>query len=633
MERKFLMEHESKDLLEKYGIRTAKCIFSRNLNEAITAAKNLGFPLVMKVASRKIVHKSEVGGVRFVYNEKDLVKNFEELMKIRGAEGVNVQQMFERGFELFVGVAEDQQFGSFLAVGLGGVFFSAIKDYSIRLLPVSRKDLEEMFRELSSREILMKLDTEAVINLLLKLNEFVEKENVIEMDLNPVFVYKKGYVVVDARIVVGKKKDFSREIRKVILDPESVAVVGASNNPRKVGYAVVQSLRSNKNLKIYPVNPNLKEIDGIPTYKIEDLSVDLAVICLPAEKVVETVEKLVGRAKEALIVSAGFKEAEVEEGKIREERLRELSRNIRIIGPNVFGFVNVIKKINASFTPTFSNLKAGRIALVSQSGGICHYILHKFDVGFSYIVHLGNRCDVDFPDVFDFLEKDQNTKVVAVYVEGVDNGRAFFDGIRKLRNSGKYVVVLKAGKSSVADVASLSHTGSLAGDYRIFASSMKQAGAVLVEDPVELIDSAVLLEKYGEIKSVAIVAIQAGLGIVAADIIESRGGKLAKLSEKTLKEIKNILPPITFRENPIDVSASGLDSEKLRKIFETLWSDENVGVVLFCYAEAPPVWIISEDVFKKEIVVWIPEKRLKDVVVFDSIERAAKALAAITKCF
>ncbi|MEM3927616.1 MAG: acetate--CoA ligase family protein, partial [Archaeoglobaceae archaeon] len=432
------MEHEAKALLESYGIRTAKCVFVKNEKELLQALKVVGFPAVLKVASRRISHKSEVGGVRFVNSEKEAVENFKELISIRFAEGVNVQPMLEKGLEIFIGVAEDPQFGSFLALGLGGFYVEALKDYSIRLIPVNKNDVEEMLNELRSKDIFSyrgkKFDKEAIIELAVKVSEIVEKENILEMDLNPVFVYEKGYAVADARIVIGKRRDFETKIREVSFNAKKIAVVGASSNPLKVGYAVLQSLKTSK-AEIYPVNPNLSEIDGLKVLNsIEDLpEVDLAIIALPAEKVVEAVEKLIGKAKEALIISAGFKEAEIEEGKEKEKRLRELSKRIRIMGPNVFGFVNVLENLNASFTPEFSKLKPGKIALVSQSGGICHYVLHKFsDVGFSYVIHLGNRCDVDFPDVLEFLAKDENTKVVAIYVEGLENGRAFFDALKKL---------------------------------------------------------------------------------------------------------------------------------------------------------------------------------------------------------
>ncbi len=645
----FLMEHEAKALLEKYGIKTARCVFVRSEEELLQALKEIGFPAVLKIASRRISHKSEVGGVRFVYSEEEAIKNFRELTSIRFVEGVNVQPMLERGLELFLGVAEDPQFGIFLALGLGGVYFEALKDYSVRLIPVNKEDVEEMIKELRSRDAFShrkNLDREAIVELALKISKIAEKESILEMDLNPVFVYEKGCVVADARIVIGKRKIFKGKIKEPIFNPKKIAIVGASNNPLKVGYAVLQSLKASK-AEIYPVNPNLSEIDGIKVLNsLEELpEVDLAIIALPAEKVVENVEKLIGKAKEALIISAGFKESETEEGKERERRLRELSERIRIIGPNVFGFVNVLENLNASFTPEFSNLKPGKIALVSQSGGICHYVLHRFkEVGFSYIIHLGNRCDIDFPETLEFLAKDENTKVVAIYVEGIENGRAFFDSLKKISDSGKIPVVLKAGKSEIADKASLSHTGSLAGDYKIFTSAVKQAKGIVVESPTELIDVATIAERFGRIRSVAVATIQAGLGIVFADILESNGGKLSKLSEKTLEELRKILPPITHRDNPVDVSFTGLDALKLKKILELLREDENVSAVVFCYAVAPPSWVIPDEImkelFRDEIVVYVTnpedfEKKKSELscILFDSIERCALAIARLSHGF
>lgn len=646
----FLMEHESKDLLERYGIKTAKCVFVRKEDELIRALEAIGFPAVLKVASRKIPHKSEIGGVRFVNSEKEAIDAFRELISIEFAEGVNVQPMLEKGLEFFIGTSEDPQFGSFLALGLGGFYVEALKDYSVRLIPVERRDVEEMIEELRSKEIFSyrgkKFDREAIVDLALKVSEIVERESVVEMDLNPVFIYEKGYAVADARIVIGERRNFESKIRELSFSPKRIAVIGASNNPLKVGYAVLQSLKKSK-AEIYPVNPNLSEIDGIKVFKsVEDLpEVDLAIVALPAEKVVETVEKLIGKAKEALIISVGFREAEVEEGKERERRLKELSERIRIIGPNVFGFVNVLEGINASFTPEFSKLKPGKIALVSQSGGICHYALHRFsEVGFSYVIHLGNRCDVDFADVLNFLARDENTRVVAIYVEGLENGRAFFEALKKLNESGKIAVVLKAGRSEVADRASMSHTGSLAGDYRVFTSAVKQAKGIPVESPTELIDVAVLAEKLGRIRSVAVVTIQAGLGIVFADLLESNGGRLSKLSEETVEELRRILPPITHRDNPIDVSFSGLDVSKLRRILEVLRRDRNVDAVVFCYAVAPPSWVIPEEVmktlFRDEIVVYVTnaedfekKKKTLNCVLFDSIERCALALARLSHGF
>jgi len=657
-----LLEHESKALLEKYGIKTATCIFCETEEEAVRAARKLSFPVVMKVAGRGIVHKSDVGGVILnIRSEEEVRKAFRNLMSIPKAEGVNVQPQLERGIEVIAGVAENEQFGSVVMFGLGGIFVEVLRDVSFRLLPLTRRDAEEMVREVKGYRLLegyrgMKGDVGAVVDLLLKLNEIVERESIVEMDLNPVFVYEKGFAVADARIVVGERKRFDMEVGDIsfFFNAESVAVVGASATPTKVGNSVLRSLMSNRNLRIYPINPKADEILGLKAYRsIETLPEvpDIAIITVPAEHVLDAVkEAAVAGVKGVVIISSGFKEAEIEEGSLREKKLREIAKKygIRIIGPNTFGIVSVVSGINASFTPMFSEVKRGKIALVSQSGGICHYIMHNFrDLGFSYILHLGNRCDVDFPEVLRFLAKDENTDVVALYIEGTENGRGIFEELKELCRR-KKVVLMKSGRSSVADKASLSHTGSMAGDYRVFVSAMKQAGAVVVETPTELIDSAMAMTRIEAKGGVAILTIQAGLGIVAADIIETSGGRLARFGEETVKKLKSLLPPITLRENPVDLSFSGLNLHLFAEVIDAVCSDDDTGIVIFLYAVAPPSWVLPSEVIrqimsritKPSILVYssTPENyaEIKNVMkntstlIFDSVERAAKVAAILS---
>jgi acyl-CoA synthetase (NDP forming) len=302
---------------------------------------------------------------------------------------------------------------------------------------------------------------------------------------------------------------------------------------------------------------------------------------------------------------------------------------------------------NYSFTPFFGGARRGKVALVSQSGGICHYLLHNSDIGFSRIIHLGNRCDVDFHDVMNFLSKDPETEVVAIYVEGLENGRAFYEELKKLVRV-KRVVVMKAGRSRVADKASLSHTGSLAGDFEVFRAAVKQAGAVFVETPTELVDVAKILERFPKISGgIAIVTIQAGLGIVASDLIEENGGRLAEFEDRTKEELKRLLPPLTMRENPIDLSFTALDFSKFRKVLELLEDDKTVGIIVFLYAVAPPSWVIPANTLKdalnglsKPVIIGYfstPEdfesvsKELKDAsIVFSSLERLLTAVARIS---
>jgi len=246
-----------------------------------------------------------------------------------------------------------------------------------------------------------------------------------------------------------------------------------------------------------------------------------------------------------------------------------------------------------------------------------------------------------------FLSKDPETEVVAIYVEGLENGRAFYEELKKLVRV-KRVIVMKAGRSRVADKASLSHTGSLAGDFEVFRAAVKQAGAIFVETPIELVDVAKILERFPEISGgIAIVTIQAGLGIVASDLIEEKGGRLAELEDRTREELKRLLPPLTMRENPIDLSFTALDFSKFRKVLELLEDDKTVGIIVFLYAVAPPSWVIPANTLKdalnglsKPVIIGYfstPEdfesvsKELKDAsIVFSSLERLLTAVARIS---
>jgi len=445
---------------------------------------------------------------------------------------------------------------------------------------------------------------------------------------------------------------------KEVLNPKSVAVVGASNNPVKVGNSVLKSLTNNPYLKVYPVNPKIREVDGLkayPSISAIPSRVDLTVIAVPRDKVISTVKESVNKGtKGIVIISSGFREADDQEGSLLQGELTKIcmETGVRIFGPNIFGFVNVVSNVNASFTPMFSRLKKGHVAVVSQSGGICHYLMHNYvdDLGFSYIIHVGNRCDVDFPEVLSFLKDDSHTRVITLYIEGVDDARELYHAISETAKT-KPVIALKAGRSTIADKASKSHTGSLSGNYQLYRCAMKQAGAVVVDSPIELLDLAKALTLFRKVKmgGVAIIAIQAGLGFMALDIIEETGGMVAKFKPETLRVLHELLPPITMRDNPIDIAFSGLNIDVMENVLETVAKDESVGLILFAYAAAPPTWTIPpeaiSDIFGKveKPVMAVYSSTIEDfgkfkaemehvgIPTYSSLERAAKIAAMISK--
>ena len=593
-----LMEHESKELLEKYGIKTAQCVFVQDEDEAVKAAKSIGFPVVMKVASRGILHKSDVGGVILnVSNEDDVKKAFNKLMSIDGAEGVNVQPMLEKGIEVIVGVSFDEQFGSVLMFGLGGIFVEVLKDVSLRLIPLTKQDAEEMIKETKGYMLLkgyrgLKGDVNALIELILKVSEVVENESILEMDLNPVFVYEKGYVVADARIVVGSKKSFKDKIGNIdfFFNPKSVAIIGASRNPRSPGHTIVENLLNKYQGKIYPINPNAEKILGLKCYpSLKDVKddIDVAIIAVPSKNVVEIVNECAEKnVKGIIVISGGFAEG-WEYGSELEREIVKIakSKGIRIIGPNTMGVLNPENGFTSFFSPvTRMNLKVkcGNIGVVSQSGAFANFLLFSFHhIGFSKIISIGNKCDVNEVESLNYLLNDEKTDVIAAYLEGFTNGRAFYELTKK---SSKPIVVLKSGRTKAGKKSALTHTASISTSDEVFKAACKQAKIVKVKDYDELVDvvKALSLLPLPKGDRVAVIQPSGAECVMSADAVEENGMKLAEYSQKTLEKLVEFSPEWHTINNPLDlypiIEKSG--DKVFFEILEIVANDKNVDAVV-----------------------------------------------------
>jgi acyl-CoA synthetase (NDP forming) len=379
-----------------------------------------------------------------------------------------------------------------------------------------------------------------------------------------------------------------------IFSPRAVAVIGASDNPRKLGYYCLASL-VNGGFKgeIYPVNPGLRYVMGLKSYpSITSIPVDidLALVVVPQSIVPRVLEECVSKnVKGVVVITAGFREAELKDGAYLQEVIKSIAdkAGVKIIGPNTFGIVNLDVGLNASFTPELSKIKKGNVSLIGQSGGVCHLIAYMstiYGLGFSKIVGLGNRCNVDFADIIDYLRDDANTRVIAIHVEGVDDARRLMEAAREASRI-KPIVAYKTGKSSIADKASKTHTGSLAGNYQLYEAAFRQVGVLAVRDVEDFFDAmkALSICPIPRGSNVAIITGQAGLGIIAADACYDYGLNLAKLSEETYSTILKLLPPLSIRENPIDMGPSWSDVEKCRSIVESVISDESIHALTLCF--------------------------------------------------
>ena len=378
-----------------------------------------------------------------------------------------------------------------------------------------------------------------------------------------------------------------------IFGPRSVAVIGASDNPGKLGFHVMKSLTQGKYPgKIYPVNPGKGEIFGIKTFgsllHVPE-PVDLSVIVLPAMQVPETIRACETKGVAGIVlITAGFKEIEDEKGEALQKEITDLAdqSGIPIIGPNTFGIVNLHLPMNASFTPEFSFVKKGKTSLISQSGGMSHlmaFLSMEYRIGLSKIVGLGNRCNVDFADMVDYLVSDPETEVIAMYLEGIDHPRRLMEAAKRARGR-KPVLAYKVGRSRVSDRASQFHTGSLAGRHEIYEGAFRQAGVLTVESSEELLDTAKALAlcplPLG--RCVAVLSGQAGPGMAACDIVEAGGLTLGAFTGKTRRRIEELLPPLAIRSNPVDMGPAWYDSEATKGILDAVLEDEGIDAVILC---------------------------------------------------
>ena len=380
---------------------------------------------------------------------------------------------------------------------------------------------------------------------------------------------------------------------EAIFNPRSVAVIGASDNPGKLGSHVMRSLIEGRFPgTIYPVNPGRNEILGIKAYpslfEVPD-TIDLSIVVLPAEQVPKIIKECQKKnVKGIVLITAGFKEIEDKRGESLQREIVELAyqSGIKIIGPNTFGIVNLHLPLNASFTPEFSLVEKGGISFVSQSGGMSHlmaFLSLQSRVGLSKIVGLGNRCNVDFAEMVEFLTTDSQTSVIAMYIEGVDQPKRLMEVARK-NNRVKPMLAYKVGRSFTSDKASQFHTGSLAGKHEIYEGALKQAGILMVESSEDLLDAAKALALCPLPKGnrVAVLSGQAGPGMAACDICETEGLVIHPFSAETQKRVEALLPPLAIRTNPVDMGPAWYDSGAIKGIVQTVLQDENIDAIILC---------------------------------------------------
>ncbi len=365
-----------------------------------------------------------------------------------------------------------------------------------------------------------------------------------------------------------------------IFKPKSIALIGANKRKGSVGRGIAENLQKGS-ARLFYVNPNAGEIFKNKAYKkITDIdeNIDLAVIAIPQKFVLQAVKECVQKkVKGIIIISSGFSETGKEGEKIQNEIVEITKKaNISLVGPNTLGIIRPTVNFNASFAP--GNPPKGGVAFIAQSGGLIDAIIDgalEENFGFSIIVSVGNAAGISLSDYVDFAEKDKFTKVIALYIEGVENGRDLFNVIKKTK---KPVVVIKGGKARKAKEVISSHTGSLAGEYDIFSAAMRQAGAIETDSLEELFDVVKALVSFGKCKKgVGVVTNGGGAGVLITDYIyKSEELFLPEISKKTIRKIEKETKKarIVFK-NPLDILGDALP-ERYEIACRNLLFQENV---------------------------------------------------------
>lgn len=436
--------------------------------------------------------------------------------------------------------------------------------------------------------------------------------------------------------------------------PKSIAVIGASRNPLKLGFTILENLKISFNGQLYPINPNSGEILGLITYpSVLDVKepIDLAIIVVPAEMVNNIVKECVKKKIDhIIIISSGFSEIGEKERELELKKISE-SKKVRIIGPNCIGIYK--KDLDMIFFPK-SRLKRppdGSISFITQSGAFGSILLDMMandGVGVSKFISIGNKVDVDEVDLIKYLETDLSTRCIAIYLESIKDGEEFIK-VAKKASSIKPIVVFKAGKTDKGTEAVASHTGALAGSAAIYSAAFKQAEIIEAQTSEEIFDFAKALANQPILKNnkIAVVTDGGGFGIVATDTAVQLGLELPSLADNTVRALKSFLPKYASTKNPVDLTGDAT-VERYQKALEAVLKDNNIsGVACIALMQIPTLTDEIIDVlrdskmFGKPITVcsagsqYVLERNRKlesfGIPVYPTPERAINALNALYK--
>jgi acyl-CoA synthetase (NDP forming) len=606
-----LSEHESKVLLTRFGIGGARETLVAAPGDAAGAAARLGFPVALKLCGAAIAHKTERGLVRLgLADAAAVARAADELWALRrpedGATGLLVAEMVRGRRELIAGVVRDPQFGPCVMLGVGGIFAEALGDVVFAVAPLGRSEALRMIAGLRTQALLgpfrgePAVDRDALAAVLCGLGRLaVERADVASVDVNPLIVRDGVPVAVDALVELGAPASLAaRELPadealrgrfRPLFHPRGVVVAGASSHPGKFGFAAFHNLlRFGYRGRLFPVNRDGAEVLGHATLRdvteVPEGAADLVVVCTPAAGNAALLQACAARGiGAAFVASGGYAESD-DTGAAAERELVRVAdaAGVLLAGPNGQGLVSTADALCAQIVAPYP--PPGGISIASQSGNLLSSLLNYANltgIGVSKAISAGNAAQTTIADYLAYFAADSDTTVALAYVEGVRDGHAFVDAVRRT-TARKPLVLLKGGVSASGQRAAASHTGALASDDRVFDGVCRQTGALRAPSVEEAFEWAATLatQPLPHGRRVAVVTTVGGWGVLTADAIAAADLELVALPDELRAAIDPLVPSRWSRGNPIDL-AGGETRDTIPAVLDLVARHSAVDAIIF----------------------------------------------------
>ena len=607
-----LSEHESKELLQNHGINFAEEIEAQDIDAAVEAAEQIGYPVVLKINGDAIAHKTERNLVRLGLPHAEAVRGaaeglMNEISDEDGAVTLLVAEMVQGNRELIIGFSVDDQFGPLVLIGLGGILTEALNDVVFASAPVNLNQAKRMIHSLHSAHLIQEefrgepaTDIDQLAQAIVDVSSFFQSnESIVSIDINPVIISEGQPIGVDALVEVGQPYNLNNnspmpDIKQLkekfdpLFNPNGIAVVGVSSHPGRFGSVALHNiLRYGYQGKVFPVNRDGATVFGLQSYKdiddIPDNQAELAFIATPPQHNEDILKKAHAKGvKAAFVAAGGYSEAD-EQGKKLEDQLVKTANklNMTIAGPNGQGIISTASNLCAQIAAPYP--PSGRISLVSQSGNVLSSLMNhaiRTNIGVNKAISAGNSAQTKITDYLNYFATDDSTDVVVAYLEGVDNGQEFINVINHF-TSKKPLILIKGGIANEGIQAASSHTGSMATDNIVFQGICNQYGVIQAPSIGDGFVWAATFATQPMLKgdNVVIFTTAGGWGVLAADAISGTDLNLTDLPKEIIESINELVPSRWSKSNPIDL-AGGETRDTIPQVMDIVASHSNVDAII-----------------------------------------------------